>query len=235
MFILILTCFLLIKNDTNFLQDSKIIQEEEQPTINCLYIPNFVFHKNGVNLTCIGFNDFYQYEEIAKYQIVYDKRILNNPQIQFYLDEEHDNLPDQYLTKIISSLRISQFFDAIFYGILNATKIESYHRLFHDNAETWISIKSNNCYWENSESHPIYNEINNNWKKVCLFSNDGSPESFLHYNDNEELKIKYINKKVFLLIGILMIVALVAVLISIFFIIMHNYKKQKKNKSLEQE
>ena len=53
MFILILTCFLLIKNDTNFLQDSKIIQEEEQPTINCLYIPNFVFQKIGLFLMMI--------------------------------------------------------------------------------------------------------------------------------------------------------------------------------------
>ena len=192
MIFLLFFSIVLANNNENLDQNlQNSVNQMSNPTIDCTKDVSFIFHKNGLNISCYHFNQFYLYDEIENYHI----DIKMSSQMRFYLDEVQNDFPGEHLIKIIKSIMISKFADVIFFGVLNGTLIESYKELFNNDVEIWIFINSGNCYWENKTNLPIdFYDINNHWKNICLYKDDGSSISLFSYNDENRRNIKYIKK-----------------------------------------
>lgn len=226
---------LLIKN--NFLQiDQSFSHQTQDSVIPINGNPSFLFHKDGLNITYNSKNIYYQYDEIIKYRI----DIFLADEVHFYLDEINNDSPEQHLNQIIPLILLYQLTDVYFHDLnndyLNEIDFESFNKLLKDKATIWIVFGDKGCHWENKNSTPvdkIDNQTYNHWKKLCLYKEDGSAYSALFYNDDEYRIIKEITKKQITLIIIISVVVIIFVILSLFFIGLFRYKKEKARKSSE--
>lgn len=206
-----------------------MLDETQMLQINCSQFVNFTFYTNGANINCKlknsykVYDEFHQYEEFTKLQI----NIVTNYKdaIHFHFDDVSNDLSDEYMAKIISSIRTGISYNVLFFGYYNLEKIQLYRSYFKGDADILIILESNDCFLEKSDDYPIEFKENNHWRKVCIYKDSGEKQSMLRYSDDEIIKIQEMDEKSFILIVVLIVVFIFVNLIILFIIVVCRIKK----------